>query len=336
VNAFLSLARIRVLDVLRSKSSATFVLAFPVVLLLVVSVVFSEGHPFERRTIAVVSSEADAMPVRDALGSFSGVRIQIVPREVEARGLMRSKMASALVLPGAPARVIVGERERLFGMGLRSALPAAELDVVAEPRWGYVHYLFPGVLTFSVMLAGLFATGYTLVLYRQNRFLKKLATTPLPKLTFVAAQVAARSVLVSAQVVLLVVAAWLAFDVPLEPAGALWLAAISTLGMLAFMGIGFCLACVIRSEELVVDLISAVTMPLVFLSEIFFPLEALPAPLAAVGAALPSTAMVRLARSVLLYESTDAAGLLPGLALIAVWTVLAFAIGVRSFRWHAS
>lgn len=335
--AFLLLVRLRLLDVLRSRASAGFVLAFPVALLVVTGLVFLEGHPFERRTLLVVG-ERELPPIAAALAPLDEVRVELARDEAEVRGRLRARMASAALLR-APAtgelRLLVAPRERLFGRGLQAALPApATLEVLDVPAHGYVHYLFAGILTFSVVTSGLFATGHTLVLYRQNRFLKKLATTPLPRVTFVAAQVSARSLLALVQAALLVATAALLFGVPFDAAGLAWLALITLLGLLAFMGLGFALACVITAEDLVVDVISAVQLPLILLSELFFPLSALPRPLAALGEWLPSTAMVRLARDVLLYGQTELPALLPGLALLGAWAVVTFAASLLVFRWH--
>ncbi len=337
MRAFLALTRLRALDVLRAKSSAGFVLVFPVVLLAIVGLVFREGHPFERRTLLVVESGA-TQDFTASLHGYEELRIEPARSEAEALGKLRAKMASAVLVPrsaGAPPRLLVGPRERVFGRGLIGLLPAdTRLEAVEAPRWGYVHYLFPGVLAFSIMISGLFATGYTLVLYRQNRFLKKLATTPLPKLVFMLALVSGRSLLVLAQIALMVLAGAVVFDVSFSVSSALATISVGFCGLLAFMGIGFVLACVIRTESLVVDLVSAVNVPFVFLSEIFFPLDALPRPLAVLGEMLPSTAMVRLTRSVVLYGGVDGASLAAGLGLIAVWTVLSFAVGLKLFRWH--
>ncbi|WP_437581397.1 ABC transporter permease [Sorangium sp. So ce887] len=339
MSAFWALARLRLLDVLRSASSTSFVLLFPVVLLVVVGFVFMNGHPFEERTIAVVAGPGAAERPLEALGGeLEPARLVHVESEAAGLAQLRARTASAVVvLPRGDgiSRVIVGPRDRLFGRGI-AASPGvrAELAVVELPRWGYVHYLFPGILTFSVMLAGLFATGYTMVLYRQNRFLKKLATTPMPKAVFVGAQIAARSVLVLGQIALVAAAGALLFDVPFTAVSALWVALVSLLGLLAFMGVGFVLACVLRTEDLVVDIVSAVNLPLVFLSEIFFPLDALPRPLAALGAILPSTHMVQLTREILLFGATDPGQLAGGIAVLAGWTVATFALSLRLFRWH--
>ncbi|WP_433937207.1 ABC transporter permease [Sorangium cellulosum] len=343
MSAFWAFARLRLLDVLRSASSASFVLLFPVALLVVTGLVFMNGHPFEERTIAVVPArgihDGAARPLA-ALDAELARDVRLLPVRSEAEGLahLHARTASAvLVVPGggAPGRVLVGPRDRIFGRGIAASPGAqAELAVVEVPRWGYVHYLFPGILTFSVMLAGLFATGYTMVLYRQNRFLKKLATTPMPKAVFVGAQIAARSVLVLGQIALVAAAGALLFGVPFTAASASWVALVSLLGLLAFMGAGFVLACVITTEDLVVDIISAVNLPIVFLSEIFFPLSSLPRPLAALGALLPSTQMVRLIRETLLFGVTDPGELAGGLAVLAGWTVATFALSLRLFRWH--
>ncbi len=340
MTAFWALARMRLLDVLRSRSSAAFVVVFPVVLLVIVGFVFSEGHPFERRTVEIVTPglSVDAFEISEQLAPAGDVRVERGSSEIEALGRLRARMSSAVIVPGphGTMRVSVAERDRVFGAGLGVMLgDGATITYVTAPRFGYVHYLFPGVLVFSVMLSGLFATGHTLVLYRQNRFLKKLATTPIHRSTFVLAQVAARALLVVVQLVLLMIVGRVVFDIPIGLVSGLWTLGASLVGLAAFLGIGFLLACVIKTEDLVVDIISAVNLPLVFLSEIFFPLSAMPGPLRMLGSVLPSTAMVRVVRAVLLYGVEDVTTLAPGLLLMAGWAVVAFLLGLRLFRWHA-
>jgi ABC-2 type transport system permease protein len=330
------------LDVLRSRSTTSFVLLFPILLLVVVGLVFMNGHPFERRVVLLVAADAptESQPegVVRALSEFEEVTIDRTHRESAALGRLRARMASAVWLEGtggAPARLLVGPRDRLFARGVVAVLPEApKVEIIDVPRWGYVHYLFPGILTFSIMISGLFAMGYTMVLYRQNRFLKKLATTPLPKLTFVAAQIVGRGALILLQAVILVAVAVVAFGLPTSIAALAWLSVVTLLGLLTFMGVGFALACLVRTEDIVVDIINAINIPLVLLSEIFFPLDALPRPLAVVGGMLPSTVMVRLVREVLLYGGTGSATV-PGLGVLALWAAATFAASMMVFRWHA-
>lgn len=342
MKAFLVLTRLRLLDTVRSRSSAGFVLFFPIALMVGLGFVFMNGHPFELRTLAVVGDTATPSfaAFRTAVAPFEEVRIEVVENESVAMGKLSAGAANAVVLlPGEEAsslRLIVGPRDKLFGRGLAAAFPnPPNVEVFAAPKWGYVRYLFPGALAFSVLLSGLFGMGYALVLNRQNGFLKKLATTPMRKATFVGAQIASRALLVLVQVVLLLTTAWLAFGMQISAGALLWVGVITSLGLLTFLGLGFALACLIRTEDLVVDVISAVNIPLVLLSELFFPLDTLPRWLAAVGSMLPSTQMVRLLRSVLLYGVDDFSSIVPGLGVMTLWMVGGFSLSLRVFKWHA-
>ncbi len=339
------LIKLRLLDTLRSPSSTGFVFLFPIVLLVVVGVVFMNGHPFERRTLILVDSRgSNAGPstseIEQTLGEYDELFFDSEAELEPARGKLASRMGSAvLVLRDSGSELLVGPRERLFGAGLASALEPKlgalpSVRVEALPRFGYVHYLFPGLLTFSVLLSGLFGMGYVMVAYRQSLFLKKLATTPLPKSSFVLAQILSRSLLVLGQNALLLAVGHFGFGLPLGLGQIGWLTLVSSLGLLTFMGMGFVLACVIRTEELMMDIISSINVPIVFLSELFFPLAVMPRPLAWVGALLPSTQMVRLCREVLLHSQVTPGSLLPGVGVLLAWTAATFGLSLLVFRWQ--
>jgi ABC-type multidrug transport system permease subunit len=299
------------------------------------------GHPFERRHVVLVGESPELDAIGPELARYPELRVERATTEEAALGRLKSRMASAVLVPTGDhgLRLVVGPKDVLFGRGLheatRAAVPRLELEVHAVPRWGYVHYLFPGLLTFSVLLAGLFGMGYAMARYRQNLFLKKLATTPLSKSTFILAQISARALLVLGQMVVLVVAARVLFGLPLTLVAAAWLFVFTLLGLVTFMSIGFSLAVVVKTESVMIDVINAVTVPLVLFSEIFFPADELPGPLPAIAAALPSTQMVRLTRDVLLYGITDARALLPGMLVLVLWSIVNYALSLALFKWHA-
>lgn len=338
MSAFSLLVKLRVAEVARKRSSLAFFLILPVILLVTIGLVFMNGHPFERHRVAVVHLDPDARSTCDELAKRPEVRLSDEPDEDTAMAKLSSREVSAVIvlMPfGQHARVIVADDQEIIGRGLLAHLPSStSLTTTKTPHWGYVHYLFPGLLTFAVMLSGLFGMGYFLVRHRQNLFLKKLATTPLPKHTFIAAQIVARALLVLGQMAVLVVIAWLVFALPIRLVALPWVAALTVLGVLVFMGAGFALACVIKTEATMVDVINAITTPLVLLSEIFFPIDELPRPIAAVGGALPTTQLVRLLRAVILHHVTDPRALLPGIAIVCAWLVVTFGVSTFAFRWH--
>ncbi len=340
MRGFWILTRLRLLDTLRTPTSAAFVFLLPLVLLLVVGFIFANGHPFERPSVLLVSSSQEGETRVNAIAQLIAdasidVRVTRTPDLSLAMAKLRTREVNAVVVT-RPLQVHAGDRDLIFAQGLLATLDSRSGTVtrVATSRWTYVHYLFPGMLTFTVLVSGLFGLGYSMARYRQNLFLKKLATTPVSRVTFVAAQLTARTALVFAQVVLMLAVGHFAFELPMSITASLWLIALSVLGLLTFSGMGFVIACFVKSESLLADAINAFTGPLVLFSEIFFPLVDLPKPLIMIGSALPSTQMVRLARTLLFEANVQTGVLLHGTGVLALWAVGFFAVSLKLFRWH--
>ncbi len=332
MRAFWLLVRFRVLEVLRSRTSTAFFLALPLVLFGLVALLFAGGHPFEHKRVAVVGDGPRIEAIYMHLTSIPELRPERGRSRARAESRLGTPSENAVVLLEGDRLVLrVASHDALLGRGLASEL-GAELQTVPVRRFSYVAYLFPGLVAFSVLVAGVFGMGHALVRYRESRFLTKLATTPLKKAHFVAAQIVARAILVLLQVLLLLGAGLLGTGLALSPGRALAFVAVAALGLVVFMGIGFSLASLVKTEALVTDAISAVNVPLVFLSEMFFPLDTLPRPIELLASALPSTLLVRTLREVA--EGAPPAELGPYMGGLVVWAIATYAFGVRTFRWE--
>jgi ABC-type multidrug transport system permease subunit len=329
------LARLRVLDVLRSRTASFAFLGLPLLILLVLSWVFGSGHPFEVRRITVVQASGELAAAAGQLATHEGLRVETEPDLDVARRKLETRATDAVLERGSDGalRLVVGSKDELWGRGVAGLLPSARLALVKLSRLGYLHYLFPGLLCSSVMFAGLFGTGYAMARYRRNAFLKKLSTTPLGRGTFVLAQILGRGSLVTVQAALLLVLAIVGFGLRPTLSGGLSAGLVCLVGLFVFSGIGFALASVIETEAIVSDVISGLTLPFTLFSGVFFPLDSLPPALGKVCALLPSTLMVDAVRSTLLYGAGFATvgGNLCGLLL---WGAVTFGISVRLFRWH--
>lgn len=328
------LVRIRLAEITRKPSGAFWFFALPLILLGLLAGLFANGHPFERRHVAVVGIAR--VHDLDAQVKSEAVVLDFVDTEEQGHARLESRAASALLVYDAEgSRVIAGAREELFARGLAGQVnPFTRVEIVPLETNGYVHFLVPGVLAQGVVIAGLFGMGYAMVRYRQSRFLRKLATTPLSRTEFVLSQIIARVVLVSLQLLLMLGVARVAFGIPLSLAAIGWVLLVGAMGLVTFMGIGFCVSCVVETESMVVDIINALSVPVAMLSEIFFSSTELPRAIAFVSGALPSTAMVRAMRAVLLHGDAPLATVLPSLGILAAWSLVTFGIAVRTFRWR--
>lgn len=344
MKAFFLLMRLRIAELVRNRVSLGVFIGLPLLLLLAIGGIFASGHPFERRQVAIIAPPASVQRVEKALHDSREVHLVEMTDTKLALGQLRGHVLDAVLVESDAQKLqlFVSDRGHFLSQGIVQSLsrdnPASTISVetVSSPRFGYVHHLFSGLLAFNILVTGLLGMGAAMARYRQNQLLKKLALTPLRRSTFVAAQLSSRAFLGLLQAVGLLIVGRLLFELPLSIFSSLWTLFIAAIGLLLFMGIGFLLAAMIRSEGLLVEGVSALMTPLVLLSEMFFPLSELPRPLQLFGEALPSTHLVRLLRiGVWSGPSLEGAAVwLPSLLFLLGWLVAGYVAAVLLFRWH--
>lgn len=193
----------------------------------------------------------------------------------------------------------------------------------------YADFLLPGILALVVMQSGLFAVAGNLVAMRQRGLLKRLLATPMPPAAFLAAQAVRLLATNLAQMGLLLGTAAALFGTR-PRADPLTLLLLVALGGAVFLSAGFVAAGLVRSHEASVALVSGVSMPMMFLSGVFFPRELLPPLLRAPAQLLPLSPLADALRRALL-EGAGPAQLGGEIALLAAWGLLAAALGLRLF-----
>lgn len=333
------LALFRVRAAVRTPGGAVIHFGLPLVLLALTGALFGNGHPFERRTLVCVDgARGGGGEVAARLARFGDLRIESAPSAEVALRKLRVRAVHAVLVPpddrDGVGALHVAARDELLGRGVRAALDD-RVAIIVEPvaDGAYLGFLFPGLVAWTILVNGLLGMGFAMAHYRRTRFLTKLRTTPLSRAGFVGSQILARVALSVGQLVLLVAVAWLFFGLRLGVAQALLAGLLVALGLVVFAGGGFALAARVRDESNVADLANAVTVVLLFASEVFFPTDDLPRPVRLFSAALPSTQLVRLLRAVMLWGETSASALLPGLCVLAGWGAVMYLVSVRAFRW---
>ncbi|HET7292907.1 MAG TPA: ABC transporter permease, partial [Vicinamibacteria bacterium] len=278
-----------------------------------------------------------------ALGRGGELAPRVLP-EAEARQALVRGQVVLVVSAGEPpayvydptqpesraARLAVDEAlQRAAG---RADAFAAERREIVEPGTRYVDFLVPGLLGMNLMGTGMWGIGFSLVVARNGKLLKRLVAAPARRSHILAAQILSRLLfLVPEAAALLLFAYWL-LDVPLR-GSLLLLSAVSVLGALAFSGLGLLTAARPRTIEGVSGLMNLVMVPMWVFSGIFFSTERFPAAIQPFVQALPLTALNDALRGVML-DGAGVAALAPELANLGLWGAASFAIAVRVFRWQ--
>jgi ABC-2 type transport system permease protein len=353
------LARALLRIYVRDRQSMFFALFFPLFFMLALG--YGTDRDVQPLDVGVVVGappvENDAL--MDALRDQKLLDIAVQTEGAARRGLVDGDLDLVLLLPDAsierlPARLSVPitvlvdaaqpQRTQQALTILRSTLDDVEHEIRNEPplfalhvedvrarNARYIDFLIPGLLAFMVLQLSIAGSGFNIVEYKRKGILKRLFVTPLRPAAFIAALVASRLAIVLAQISLLLLIGYLAFHVTIQGNLAL-LYVFVVLGTVLFLGFGFALGGLARTQSAVMALGNLVIFPQVMLAGIFFPIDALPAWLHPVATILPlnfvSDALRRVAN-----EGAGIADLGVDVLGICAWGLVGGVLAVRLFRW---
>lgn len=214
------------------------------------------------------------------------------------------------------------------------ALVAVDARSVDSSELRYIDFLVPGLLAMALSQSAVFGVAVTLVSWRERGIFRRLRVTPLPIAEFSLARVLSHLLLAVAQAVILLAVGWAFFGVHLGVnLGALVPLVIA--GALCFIAIGFFVGAVSRTQDSAAAIGQLVTLPMVFLAGVFFPLTTAPAWLREVAKFLPLTYLANGLRDVAI-RGHSIGSTLPDLAVLLGVTLVLGLVSLRFFRWESA
>jgi ABC-2 type transport system permease protein len=108
---------------------------------------------------------------------------------------------------------------------------------------------------------------------------------------------------------------------------------VGIVGAFVFLGMGFAIAGVSRSEDQVAPLANIVAMPMVLLSGVFFSRSALPDVLRGVTEFLPLTYFADSMRSIAI-DGASLTEVSSKLFALAIWGIITCGLAIKLFRWE--
>jgi ABC-2 type transport system permease protein len=108
---------------------------------------------------------------------------------------------------------------------------------------------------------------------------------------------------------------------------------LSALGLIVFMGFGFVVSGIARSENVIPPIANIVTLPQFLLCGTFFPVDAFPHWLQVISKALPLTYLNDALRRIA-FEGAGLADISSHLLILGVWGIVVYGAAVRFFRWE--
>jgi ABC-2 type transport system permease protein len=200
-------------------------------------------------------------------------------------------------------------------------------------RIGISVYYVPGIVALGIISAALSNLVLSVTAQRESGILKRRRAAPAPAGILITGRALVAASIAVIMTVILAAIGWFAYGahIPARHVPALLLAVLA--GAASFGCLGFALTSVIRDDDAANPVITAVTLPLYFISGIFLPAQVLPHWLAQVAGVFP----VRHFQLALLaaYNPYSGAAGLAGrdILIMSVWGVAGLLIAARRFRW---
>jgi ABC-2 type transport system permease protein len=218
-----------------------------------------------------------------------------------------------------------------FNLRAASVTPAVNLteESTSTRDVGYMDFLVPGLLGMGVMNYSIIGVATTLVTYHEKRILRRIQVTPLPVRAFVIAQVGAFLVLSLFQTgVILGAGALAGADLTHQ---FFWAFPLTLLANVIFLNLGIMVAAGSKTVAAASGMGNAISLPMMFLSGVFFPIDRLPGFLEKVVQILPLTPLLGALRTVLV-DNESVLHAKGDLALVGVWAVVAVLVSSRLFK----
>lgn len=347
-------------EFVRERPALFWTFAFPILFILLFGAIFSEEEaPRFSLGLVVEDTSAVARGLAEGLGQVPAFAPYQGTRQDELQALKDGKRRAVIVIGEGFGETVAqgkaGDIEVYYDPSqtmviqvmlpiLRKAVAEFERTVTRTPilvnlteksiqarNLRYIDFFVPGILAMALMQLGIFA-AVPLVVQRQNRILKRLGATPLPRSTVVATSVFFRLVISMVQAFLIIAVGWLVFRVQMQ-GNWLYLIGMILLGATTFIAMGYVIAAVVRTEETAMPLLMVIQFPMMFLGGVFFPVEVMPDFLRPIVQAIPLTYLGDSLRQIMV-ASAALHSQVVNLSVLAGWLVGCLALAIRFFRWE--
>ena len=194
-------------------------------------------------------------------------------------------------------------------------------------------FFTPGIITFSVVSATFTNLAINVTFARDAGVLKRIRGTPLPPVAFMAGRIGHAILITLVLVVIVAAFGALIFGVPVPWDALPMLLIVLAVAAAAFSALGLAVAGLMPNADAAPAVVNAITLPVLFISNVFIQMENAPDWLNTISYLLPvrhfADAMLEL------YTSGGAADApWAAIGVIAAWGAAGVLVALRFFSWE--
>ena len=194
----------------------------------------------------------------------------------------------------------------------------------------YIDFLVPAVLGMTVMFSCMMGMGATIAGERETGELARLFMTPTSVSTVIGGKIASKLLIELVRALILIFMALILFNVTIK-GGIPQTFIVLVIGALCFVGFGIMFSARTQTQEDYAQIVMPFSMPMMFVSGVFYPIETMPWILQKIAYIFPLTYLNDAMRGVMLQGKTLGDVWLD-LAVLIGFTAVFFIVGVKRFN----
>ena len=356
-------ARIDIKRLFRDKVAIFFVFLFPLIFLIIFGSIFNSDSEISFRVAFINNSKtASAQSIEKEIRGNKVFDIDKESTTLDAakQKMNRGQLDATIILPtnfgAVNGDVPGGEAVVLYDQGNSQASTA--LASVMQSIFGQVNnkivpytppftvttqstatkgltqfdYTFAGIFGFTLLSLGIFGPTQVFPRLKQKGVLRRYHSTTLKVWQYFVGNVLSNAAIGLIAASIMFIAAVLFFNLNMR-GSYLMLGFVAVLGIVMLFGIGLAIGGWAKNENQAAPLAQLASLPMMFLSGVFFPTFLMPEALQKITQFIPLTPVVESVRRIIT-ENAGFAELGPQLGIMAVWTVVIYLVAFRVFRWE--
>jgi len=361
LTALWSITKASLRSVLRSPSAVVFSLAFPLVFILVFGLISGSGKI--SFTIAVDKASDTANPVYTSLESVPGItivhesdaalqediekgRITAViniqkntaatpPYIIDLKSAESVNPQNLQVLKSIINAIIANINSQKYPNAPTFAAITENVQKIPGRTYRSIDFILPGQLGFSLLSAGVFGVAFLFYNLRQQLVLKRFYATPIQRPYIILGEALSRVIFQLSTAVIIILIGHFAFHYTLVHGVTTFLEimVLSFFALILFMGFGFIVSGIAKTEGTIPPLANMVTLPQFLLAGTFFPIDVFPSWLQVFCNILPLTHFNNAMRKIA-FEGAHLGDCFKELGILALWAAVVYAVAIKAFKWE--
>ena len=208
-------------------------------------------------------------------------------------------------------------------------------DISEIRQYKTIDFILPGQLGFSLLASGVFGVAFMFFNLRNTLVLKRFFATPISRTFIILGEMLSRVVFQMLTAVVIILLGYFCFGFTLIHGFETFfdMLVLSFIGLIVFMGFGFIVSGIARSDNTIPPLANLITLPQFLISGTFFSVTVFPVWLQWIAKIMPLTHLNEALRDVA-FEGKSLWDVRLEIAILLIWGLVIYAAAIKIFKWE--